>query len=151
MIISRLWKVDDDSVFYSTTLGAVRQDYYNGLSNGTKIGYMTDGSVMDADEAVEAFILMCDYMQEPLTITEQIYRNITLVPIILAAVRTEIDVESGYTVYAELDKLIKVMQSGGFDTAAQMLLALIPNEIITNETLTRWADMLNTANAIIGE
>lgn len=150
MLISRLWKVDDESVYYKSDLVEVRQQYYAGLVDGTMTGYATDGTVMDADEASQAFLLMCDYMQEPLTTTEQIYRNITLVPTILAAVRTElVNVPDGYVYYARLDDIIKVMQSGGFDTAGDMLLAMIPDDVITTAQLERWADMLHTADAIV--
>ena len=149
MILSRLHKVDTNSVFYSPTLGAVRQDYFNGLTNGTMVGYATDGTVMNSQEAVDAFLLMCDFMSQTNGVIDEIYRNIQVGDIIISMVRSEIvTIPNGGVYLAKLASVVGAIQTGMFDTASQLLLAITPDAVLTTERLTRWADMAITADAI---
>lgn len=150
MLISRLHKVGENSVFYSTDLSDVSQEYYEGLVDGSMIGYATDGSVMEAKEAYDAFLLMCDYMQEPLNTVEQMYRNIKVGVFIAAVIRAEITllVDDGTQYLMQLMNAVNATQVGMLQSASQLILMIEPNEVLTTERLERWSDLALTADAV---
>ena len=149
MNLSRLYKVDNNIVFYSTQLGAVRQEYHAGLLNGTMIGYATDGSALDSRYAANAFIYMCEYYQEPLTLIEQIYRNMLIYPIIVSVVRSELAfIPDGTTYLNQLSEVIALLSVGMFDTASQLLNTIERNDVLTEERMTRWTDLVISSDAI---
>ena len=149
MIISRLHKVEDTSVFYSTDLGAVRQEYFDGLTNGTMTGIATDGSVMEADEAIEAFLLMADFMQPPINVIEQIYRNMKVGQIIISLVRSElVNTPEGEIYLAKLGNALAALQVGMLSTAADFLTLVELDTVLTLERIGRWQDMARCADAV---
>jgi hypothetical protein len=60
MNISRLYKIDNKVIFYASNLNTTLQETFNGLNDGSKIGYATDGSILDPEEAANNFLIICD-------------------------------------------------------------------------------------------
>jgi hypothetical protein len=148
MKLSRLYKVDDNSVFYKTNLDSVRQEYYNGLRTGTMQGYATDLSPMSSEEATQAFLLMADYFK-PLNTSEEVLRNIEVSKFLIAVVREELLNETDGEIYInKLKDVIISLQTGAFDVASGILLGMIPDDVITTERLDRWSDLCLCADAM---
>lgn len=149
MLINKLYKVDDNIVFYSPNLTAVRDSYYDGIISGEMIAYDVYGNVMDKYEAGAAFMKIRDYMQNPLSLSDQIYRNMKVADFLIATVKEELISESTPLEYmSKLDTVISLIQTGSLDTAATQLLSMIPDDIITDEQITRWASYCTSADAI---
>lgn len=149
MFISKLYKIDNEVVFYSPKLTAVRDSYYNDLISGNKIGYDVNGNTLSANEAGALFMQIRDYKQSPPTLADQIYRNMSLANVVIAVVKEELITTSAPLVYLDkLSTVIALLQTGSFDTAAVQLLAMIPDDVITDEQLQRWASYCTSADAI---
>ena len=150
MNMARLYKIDNNIVFYSLKLGSVRQEYYEGLNReiNPMIGYATNGTEMEAKDAIKDLVLMAD-LSIPSTRIEKIHRNSVLAPIMITLVKEEIvDYPDGLVYLSKLESAIGALQTGSFNTASIILLSLEPDTVLTEERLSRWSDLCLSADAL---
>lgn len=142
--ISTLYKIDDTVVFYS-----LENDYTLAtlLANGTSF---TDvfGNNITKEEAEFEYAVMTGQFR-PRNKLERIYRNIELSSVIIAIVRKELlELTDGAMYLVKLQTAIAFAQVGMFNDASAFVLSLIPDDNLTDEQLTRWSNLLLSANAI---
>lgn len=142
--ISTLYKIDDTVVFYS-----LDNDYTLAtlLASGTTF---TDvfGQTMTREEAEYEYAVMTGQFR-PRNSLEKIYRNIEMASVIISIVRKELlELADGTMYLAKLQTAIAFAQVGMFNDASNFVLSLIPDDNLTDEQLTRWSDLLLSANAI---
>jgi hypothetical protein len=147
-MISRIYKIDDEVVFYSPVLGDRRTDLFVKLTNGVSIAHDIEGNVLSCDEAVQGLSVICD-RQIGDTLAERVLSNINLSSILIATVRSELlQYPNGEVLFGKLTSVIIMLQVGMFTTASQALLAVVPDEIITTERLQKWSNMLTVSDAL---
>lgn len=150
-MISMLYKIGDEVVFYSPSLNSRRTELYQGLLDGSIIGTDCDGIALPVQEAVNCLCTLCDRVIG-VKMVDKILANITLAPVIVSIVRAEminLPVDQGTAVLTKLLPVINALNSGMFNTASQMLKYTITvDEFLTRERLDRYASMLISADAI---
>jgi len=152
MKISNLYKIGSEVVYYSTSLNTNRQTTYQALLNGEVVGIDTDGEVMSAEDASNDFLLMADYAPAGvLTPLSQIERNMDVGKFIIIAVRSAIvENPDGVSTLQKLSSIVLAVQIGMLHTASMMIEAVEPDDVLTVDRLTRWKEMLVSADAIEG-
>lgn len=147
-MISNLYKIGEEIVFYSPSLNSRRTELYQGLLDGSLIGYDSLNNVMSATQAVDGLCTICDRFTGSNNL-DKIYANISLAPTIIAVVRNElISYPQGMALIGKLADVIPMLYVGMFNTASETILQITPDEIITIERLNKWSSMLVSADAI---
>lgn len=150
-MISTLYKIESEVVFYNPTLNSRRTELYQGLLDGSMKGYDCDGVELSIPDAVDSLCTICDRMVGK-KMVDKIYSNILLAPKIVSIVRAEminLPVDQGTAVLKKLYDVIAALNNGMFNTASQMLTYTItPDAFLTRERLDRYASMLISADAI---
>lgn len=150
MKISTLLKVDTNLVFYSPTLGGVRQAYVDGLKDGSMVGTDIYGAAMTPDAAVEAFLYMADWTVDTET-RDAVYRNLEIAPIMVSLVRAEmIDVGLADPVatMAKLSDVIATVNMGMFREAEALFGLVVPDAFLTEARIGRYQEALSASDAI---
>lgn len=150
-MISKIYKIEDEVVFYSPTLNARRTELFSGLSVGTIKAYGAMGNEIPKDDALIYLSIICDRKTGTTTV-DQIYANIQLAPVVIAVVREDLlQYPGGEATFMKLAPIVSMLQVGLFFTASQAIKSVTPDEILTQERLDRWSAMLISADAIQGE
>lgn len=150
-MISILYKIDNEVVFYSPILQQRMGELCTKLLTGESTGYDHNGNVITIPTAATYLQLICGrYIGTD--IVNKIYANVSLAPIILSIVRADminLPVEQGLAILTKLKDVVDAVTNGMFNSASQLLLYKIePDEYLTRERLDLYASMLISADAI---
>lgn len=149
MRISKLYKIDDEVVFYKVGNNKIRNEVYNKILNEEVVCLDTDGKELSPDIASQYWLIMCDYNHIPSDIESSVYRNISLYPIITSIVRANMIKESNALEnMTKLSNVIVSIQIGLFSEAADILSNMERDTVFTEERLTIWENMLRASNTV---
>lgn len=147
-MISTLYKIDNEVVFYRPDLNNKRTELYNKLINGEAIAYDLDNNAMSISESTACLSVICDRLIGASNV-DKIYANIELANVMIACVRSELlQYPQGESMMTKLSSVVSMLQVGMFYTASQVLLTIPTDEIITSDRLTKWSSMLISSDAI---
>lgn len=143
---------EEEVLFYKPFINSRRNEIYNKIINGDVVAYdILNSSIEDVDEAGTMFLNMIDLIENnPLTWIACNERNMRIAFIIISIVRYELkDHENGIDYLNKLSPAIDIIQVGMFNDASNYILSLIPDDIITDEQLNRWSNLLLSANSLV--
>ena len=150
-MISTLYKIDNEVVFYSPTLQPRMGELCTKLLTGESTGYDHNGNIIDIPTSATYCQLICGrYIGND--IVNKIYANVILAPVILSIVRSDminLPVEQGLSVLTKMKDVVDAVTNGMFNSASQLLLYKVePDEYLTRQRLDLYASMLISADAI---
>lgn len=150
MVLSKLYKVDDILFFYNRENRDGRYDPYYVIDNAIIILDIF-GNEISRDEAIIEFNKQYGMFIDDVSALSNIYFNIDISKYIISIVRLElldIQYNQGCTqILEELSDIIPLIQLGMFDTASKILLTK-ESDIITEEQLIRWSNLLISSDSI---
>lgn len=147
-MISQLYKIDNEVVFYRPDLNNKRTELYNKLINGEAVAYDLNGNIMSVSDSTACLSVICDRLIGTSNV-DKIYANIEFANVMIACVRAELlQYPQGEAMMSKLSSVVSMLQVGMFYTASQVLLTIPTDDIITSARLTKWSSMLISSDAI---
>lgn len=149
-MICTLYKVGDDLVFYNDKITSQKkQEILDNIKTATLIDCF--GNVISDNKRESTyieFLTMYEYYNAHI-LHDQIYRNILISPIIVSIVRSELStLPDGLMCLEKLQPAIELANVGMFSNASAYILSLVPDDMLIDEQLKRWSDLLLSANNI---
>lgn len=151
--IPTLYTVDGTPVFLSPYIRDSFQitETFDGLQDGSLVATNYKGETMAPAQASADFVIMVSFMPAPLTVLDQIHRNLCLAPSIIALIRAEtLDYPEldPLSVISKLSGVVRLVGLGMFDTAVTVLATVETDDFLTTDRVARWSTLIATANAI---
>lgn len=147
MQIYTLYKVGDTVVYYNTSL-ANDADILAAFDDETVTLLDCFGNEMKDRQNAKVEFLNMTQSHFQTTTYGGVCRNMIVSLFVISAVRTELIEEEPATYLSKMSPIIGMIQLGMFSTAAASLIALEPDDVLTNEQITRWSNLLLSADAV---
>ena len=149
-MISTLFRINDEVVFYSPTIAARKALLWNRILTEQVLCFDCDGARIHPPLASIMFTEVCDRFIGTST-ADKIHANILLFPVILSLFRADyisLPVEEGMAIMNDMGKVFSMLAAGMYGSAVELMSSMPTPSWTTQAKWTKYITMISSADAI---